>query len=103
MAIAKARSNRCVQVNVVLGGSSQSLRESMVEHCRVDGAAADFLRFLRRRALAGVGMIARRRIEFGAKTPGAHPEIGTVRSLTLRQPDSDIQGSAMVRGHVVRR
>jgi hypothetical protein len=69
MSISKTRFNRCAQVSGAAGGSLQSLRESVGEHCRVAGTAAESLRFLRWRAFAGVGTIARRMGELGAKTP----------------------------------
>jgi hypothetical protein len=46
-----------------------SLRDSVGAHCGAAGAAADSLSFLRRRALAGVGTIAPRMGELGAKMP----------------------------------
>ena len=63
------RFNRCAQVSGAVGGSLQSLRNFVDEHGRVGGAAAESSSFLRRRARAGVGTIARRIGEFGAKTP----------------------------------
>jgi hypothetical protein len=44
-----------------VGGSLPSLRDSVGAHGRVAGRAAESLSFLRRRAFAGVGTIARRR------------------------------------------
>jgi hypothetical protein len=69
MSISKRRFNRCAQVSGEVSGSLQSLRDSVGEHSRVAGTAAESLRFLLRRALAGIGTIARRMGELGAKTP----------------------------------
>ena len=60
---------RCAQVSGGVSGSLQSLRDSLGEHCRVAGTAAGSLCLLRWRALVGVGTIARRIGELGAKTP----------------------------------
>jgi len=62
------RFNRWAQVSGAVGGSLQSLRNFVDEHGRVGGAAAESSSFLRRRARAGVGTIARRIGELGAKT-----------------------------------
>jgi hypothetical protein len=69
MSMSKTRFNRCAQVSGAVGGSMPSPRESVEEHSRVAGGEAVSLSFLHRRALAGVGTIAPRMGELGAKTP----------------------------------
>ena len=59
MSISKTRFNRCAQVSGAVGGSLQSLSDSVAEDGRVAGAAADALRFLCWRVFAGVGTIGR--------------------------------------------
>jgi hypothetical protein len=60
MWVSNTRFNRCSQVSGAAGGSLQSLLDSMDEQGLFAGAAAESLRFLRRRACACVGTIARR-------------------------------------------
>ena len=69
MSISNTRFRRCAQGSGAVSGSLQSLRVAVDEHGWVSGAAADPSSFLRRRALAGLGTIARRMGEPGAKTP----------------------------------
>jgi len=69
MSISKTRLRGAGQVSSGVGGSLQSLRDSVEEHGRVAGAAADSLSFLRRRAVAGVGTIARRIVD-SVRWPG---------------------------------
>lgn len=69
MSMSKTRFNRCAQVSGAVGGLLQSLCESVGEAGPVAGTGPESLHFLRRRALAGVGTIAARMGELGAKTP----------------------------------
>jgi hypothetical protein len=69
ISISKTRFRRCAQVSGAAGGSLQSFRDSVGELGGIGGAAADSSSFLRRRPFGGVGTIARRMGELGAKTP----------------------------------